>query len=145
MFMTSSAFFAIHLARCLTGLRSWKSTIQGNPDMLAHSEQLYSKLETVEDIIYPINVKFLFSDAVVVWRAWVMVGKKARLILSVLLFGTTGKHSLRYRGSCTFGFNKHFCYLDDWIQILVHKEVSQISHYEREQWRTPSSQPTSLG
>ncbi|THU95254.1 hypothetical protein K435DRAFT_966544 [Dendrothele bispora CBS 962.96] len=86
MFMTSSAYFAINLARCLTRLRSWKSAIRQDPHMLAHSEQLYSRLEIIEDAIYPIN--FFFSDAVVVWRAWVIVHKRARLVLSTLLVGT---------------------------------------------------------
>ncbi|THU95571.1 hypothetical protein K435DRAFT_839424 [Dendrothele bispora CBS 962.96] len=86
MFMTSSAYFAINLARCLTSLRSWKSAIRQDPHMLAHSEQLYSRLEIIEDVIYPVN--FFFSDAVVVWRAWVIVHKRARVVLSVLLAGT---------------------------------------------------------
>ncbi|THU87175.1 hypothetical protein K435DRAFT_782572 [Dendrothele bispora CBS 962.96] len=95
MFMTSSAYFAINLARCLTSLRSWKSTIRQNPHMLAHSEQLYSRLQIVEDAIYPIN--FFFSDAVVVWRAWFLVHKRARLVLSVLLVGTAASVILLMR------------------------------------------------
>ncbi|THV00765.1 hypothetical protein K435DRAFT_854424 [Dendrothele bispora CBS 962.96] len=86
MFMTSSAFFAVNLARCLTSLRSWKKSTRQNSQILDSSQKLYNRLELVEDILYPIN--FFFSDAVVVWRAWVIVHKKSRLILSVLLVGT---------------------------------------------------------
>ncbi|KAK7464099.1 hypothetical protein VKT23_006261 [Stygiomarasmius scandens] len=86
MFAFSSTYFAINLARTLTRLRSWKTTVRQDPHAMKSSLQKYHELDIAQDVIYPIN--FFFSDAVVVWRAWVLVLSKSRVILALLLFGS---------------------------------------------------------
>ncbi|THU95572.1 hypothetical protein K435DRAFT_798043 [Dendrothele bispora CBS 962.96] len=76
----------------LIGLRTLKSSVNQDPVVLGSTLQLLQRLEMAEGVIYPLN--YLLSDAVVVWRAWVLVNRKSRIVLGTLFLGTIGKYIL---------------------------------------------------
>ncbi|KAK7451164.1 hypothetical protein VKT23_012495 [Stygiomarasmius scandens] len=86
MFALSSVYFAATVALCLTSLRSWKNSVRQDSQLLENSLRLSQRLKIVQDVTYPIN--FFLSDVVVVWRAWVLVHGKYRVLLAVLLFAS---------------------------------------------------------
>ncbi|THU99248.1 hypothetical protein K435DRAFT_940188 [Dendrothele bispora CBS 962.96] len=90
MVTLSSVYFALNLAIGLVRIRTGNSSTRQDPAILDNTLQ---RLINAQGIINPFN--FLFSDAVVVWRAWVLVTRKFRVVLSILLLGSVGKSSQR--------------------------------------------------
>ncbi|THU87533.1 hypothetical protein K435DRAFT_804232 [Dendrothele bispora CBS 962.96] len=89
MVMLSSAYLAINLSIGLISLQTLKSSINQDPVILESTQRVLRRLEEVRVVIFPLN--YLLGDAVVVWRAWVLVNKKSQVVLSILSLGSIGK------------------------------------------------------